>query len=102
MTAANLAKPQKLAGIRKEAHEAVKKADRFGFAPRRDPECGNAQQFLETGGAMSGDLESSLQCVVVPLRAGFAPTAGQCASGARGPAGAVADGADAGGGQPGD
>jgi hypothetical protein len=58
LTAANLAKSQKLAGIRKDAHEAVKKADRFGFAPRRDPECGNAQEFLETGGAMSGDLES--------------------------------------------
>jgi hypothetical protein len=34
------------------------KADRFGFAPRRDPKCANAQEFIETVGAMSGDLDS--------------------------------------------
>jgi hypothetical protein len=58
LAAANLTKTQKLAENRKGAHAAFKKADRFGFAPRQESEYENAQEFFETAGPMSGDLES--------------------------------------------
>ena len=72
---ANLTKSQKFAENRKDAHEAIKKADRFGFAPRQEPECDIAQEFIETAGAMSGDLESpTLSGAFLPCKTPLPPS----------------------------